>query len=87
MTYEYQQEQGLLTLQGKKQTVTGKVLKCYDLENSRPTICFTGLTQDGEAGLGQAAAGISKYPNKERYSSGRDSAPTAGVFCVNGMVV
>ena len=53
MTYEYQQEQGLLTLQGKKQTVTGKVLKCYDLENSRPTICFTGLTQDGEAVWGK----------------------------------
>lgn len=53
MTYEYQQEQGLLTLQGKKQTVTGKVLKCYDLENSHPTICFTGLTQDGEAVWGK----------------------------------
>ena len=49
MTYQYDPEQNLLTIHGKKQTVTGRVLKCYDLENSCPTICFTGLTDGGEA--------------------------------------
>ena len=53
MTYQYDPEQNLLTIQGKKQTVTGRVLKCYDLENSRPTICFTGLTDGGEAVWGK----------------------------------
>ena len=56
MRYEYDAAKNCLTIYAKKQTVTGTVLKCYDLENSRPTICFTGFTELGEAVWGKLLA-------------------------------
>lgn len=46
--YEADKNQIIVQLQDGK-TVTAKVLTCWDLENSRPSICFTGLDSTGIA--------------------------------------
>jgi len=51
-TYQADQNQITIKLQGGN-TITAKVLKCWDLENSKASICFTGLDSNGIAQWGK----------------------------------
>lgn len=53
-TWKYQSARNVLTVQlDSKTVVTAKVRKCWDLENSRATVCFSGLDQSGIARWGK----------------------------------
>ncbi|SFS05296.1 arabinan endo-1,5-alpha-L-arabinosidase [Anaeromicropila populeti] len=45
----YQVIQGTDALQWEEQTIVGKLLKCWDFENSCPSVCFTGRDDRGVA--------------------------------------
>jgi len=55
-SWSYQSKTNILTLQIQSPepvTIRAKVSTCWDLENSRATICFTGLTSTGTAVWGK----------------------------------